>query len=139
MKSKNRHIQVLNSRVGEFLRAFPEARELRPDGIAFTVVAIPTDVWIRDENKYRNAIPCINYVKITGSICGQPLSLFVKETSVQKVLEALSDRHMKTVWPSSKEIPPFSVTMRKVRIQTKRRTPVIPIVEWSMKQVGLAA
>lgn len=112
----------------------------RPDGRVRTYYLLNKRIYetqYRQVDKYGFAHmpPYSSYVKLTGSIGGEPVKLFIKEKDVCKVLEKLTK--------GQSDKPQFqstiSITMKKIRIPNVKKNILQPIIERSLQAVGLAA
>lgn len=133
------HIEINSDKVKQFVKDWPMVKPVKY-GKYTTTFSMPTKVYQKqykliDKYGSMDAPECVNYVKITGSMAGQAVKLFIKEKDCFKALKSLSTTYAAKVKPNG----PFIVTMKKVRIVKTRSYWVDHIVIASMKKVGLAA
>lgn len=76
-----------------------------------------------------------NYVKITGSISGNPVKLFVRETQVYKVLNKITKDPERLGYT----VGEVCISIRKVKIANRYSKLLEPIVLKSLAYVGVAA
>lgn len=129
-------ICVFKDDVHKFQQEFPQATALKEERYS-TTFKLPRWVYERNYNridKYGDieAPPCVNYVKVTGTMDGQPVKLFIKEKDCYKVLERLMNMRNGLKGP-------LSVTMKKVRIPKTNSKRIEPIVLRSLSSIGFAA
>jgi hypothetical protein len=123
-----------------FEKQFPVAVYMRKDGRIANIYSMPRHIYEReykrtDKTTYAIYPPTTNYVKITGTVSGQPVKLFVKETHVYKVLDKIS----KVDGQWKQDCQSTSISMRKVQLPNTMKKRIEPILLKSLAAVGIAA